>query len=68
MEKLVIINIKPSQRVMASFRRTFPEAQYGGSASLGSKSKCYYLPVDVYERNKEVIKKFGSKSKHQPFL
>lgn len=68
MEKSVVINVKPSERILKSFRRQFPQASYFGSARLGSKSKAYYIPFDLYKENKELIKKFGSKSKHQPFL
>lgn len=68
MEKSVVINLKPSNKIVQSFKRAFPNAHFFGSSSLGSKSKSYYISLKEYEEKKECIKNFGSKSRHQPFL
>lgn len=66
--KKVIINLKPSHRVTSAFKAKFPKASFYGSASLGSRSKSYLIDADEYETNKELIRKYGTKARHQPFM
>lgn len=51
-KKRVVINLKPSARVVNGFKAKFPNASFYGAPSLGSKSKSYLLPVEEYEENK----------------
>lgn len=66
--KKVIINIKPSHRIASAFKTKFPNASFYGAATLGSRSKSYLISIDEYEDNIELIKKFGTKARHQPFM
>jgi len=64
----IVINLKPSARIVNVFKLKFPTASFFGNATLGSKSKSYLIPLDEYEANKELIKKYGTKARYQPFL
>lgn len=66
--KQVVINLKPSHRIVDRFKSKFKTASFYGSASLGSKSKSYLIDIDEYEANKEIIKEYGTKSRDQPFM
>jgi hypothetical protein len=66
--KRVVVNIKPSDRIVKRFKIAFPEAHYYGAATLGSRSKSYLLPLAIFEARREEIKQYGSKSKDQPFI
>jgi hypothetical protein len=64
----VVINLKPSARVVNRFKAKFPNATFYGNTTLGSKSKSYLLPLHEYEANKELIKQYGTKARYQPFI
>lgn len=66
MSKRIIFNVKPSHRMVEKFKTICPEATFYGAASLGSKSKSYLIPEDVYLQKHEVLKKYGSKARYQP--
>ncbi len=64
----VLINLKPSHRIVNKFKSTFNSASFYGSTVLGGKGKSYLISIDEFESKKELIKMFGSKSKSQPFI
>ncbi len=64
----IIINLKPSAKIVSRFKGAFPNASFYGAVTLGSKSKSYLLPLDEYESRKDEIKQYGSKAKNQPFI
>lgn len=66
--KKVVINVKASNKMRDAFVNAFPSASFYGSATLGSKSKSYLIPLDEYEKRKDDIKKYGSRAKYQPFI
>ncbi len=65
MEKCIIFNVKPSNRICKRFVQEYPEANYLGAASLKSKSKSYLLPLEIYELDKEKLKAYGAKARCQ---
>lgn len=65
MKERIIFNVKPSNRILDFFKREYPEAYCLGSASFGSKSKSFLLPLELYERDKEKLKAYGNKARQQ---
>lgn len=65
MKNSIIFKVLPSNRKLVAFKIDFPQAQFIGSAGLRSKSKLYKLPLEVYEANREKLKKYGTKSRDQ---
>lgn len=55
-------NVKPSNRVLDRFRIAYPQASFI-ARKWKSKVSQFTIPTDVYNANKETLKKYGTKSR-----
>lgn len=58
----ITFNVKPSNRVLDRFKAAYPQAGFK-NRKWKSKVIQFSLPLDVYNANKEDLKKYGTKSR-----